>query len=81
MSKLQSQLANEFLCVSVDENADVEGREPYLLNCCQLDRANSISVTQLVIDSMKLAWSSGIKYDHYSLNFSHSCFTSHFRNN
>ncbi|PSN44027.1 hypothetical protein C0J52_16972, partial [Blattella germanica] len=76
-------LANEFLCVSVDETTDVERRfianvevctlnqhkpgELYLLNFSQLNRANNLSETQLEIDSMKLSWPSGIKYNNVLL--------------
>ncbi|PSN42006.1 hypothetical protein C0J52_08259, partial [Blattella germanica] len=68
---------------SIDETNDCEGRFianiivgalnkeqktiPYLLNVCELPATNNVTVTQCVMGSLKLLWSTGIKYDHLLL--------------
>ncbi|PSN34280.1 hypothetical protein C0J52_22127, partial [Blattella germanica] len=79
LSKLQIELADQFVWLSIDETTDYEGRFianiilgalnkeqktiPYLLNVCELPAANNVTVTQCVMDSLKLLWPFGIKYD------------------
>ncbi|PSN34867.1 hypothetical protein C0J52_26367, partial [Blattella germanica] len=79
LSKLQIELADQFVWLSIDENTDCEGRFianiivgalnkeqntiPYLLNVCELLSSNNVTVAQCVMDSSKLLWPSGIKYD------------------
>ncbi|PSN41310.1 hypothetical protein C0J52_20237 [Blattella germanica] len=66
------------LWLSIDETTDCDGRYianiivgalnkeqktiPYLLNVCELLTTNNVTVTQCVMDSLKL-WPSGNKYD------------------
>ncbi|PSN52228.1 hypothetical protein C0J52_12758 [Blattella germanica] len=79
LSKLQIELADQFVWLYIDETTDCEGRFianiivgalnkeqktiPYLLNVCELPTTNNVTVTQCVMDSLKLLWPSGIKYD------------------
>lgn len=79
ISKIQEKLENQFVWLSIDESTDSAGRfianiivgalskeqqtTPYLLNVCQLQTTDNVTVTQCVIDSLKLLWPIGIKYD------------------
>lgn len=83
MSNIQKSLRNQYVWVSVDETTDSEGRfvtnivvgalskeqptTPYLLNVGQLEVTNNTTVTQFVIDSMKLLWPDGIRYNNVLL--------------
>ena len=83
ISNIQNTLRNQFVWISVDETTDCEGRyianfivgalckenptTPYLLNVAVLEVTNNTTITQFVIDSLKLLWPDGIKYDNVLL--------------
>ena len=79
LSRIRASLQNSKIWISVDETTDAVGRyianvvvgdlcadnpgPSYLLTCEQLEKTNSATISQLVLNSLQLLWPDGIKFN------------------